>query len=204
MTTITVKNLTSEQRQVLFHLTPADVRMVYSGKPGCMCGCRGSYAYTTAAREEGTRERGYEVTDSDISDITVTRLLKKLQRVETIEQMGCDLEDETRIANFFLETETRVYVITLCKDAGRMMDEKTALVFHKAVLLMHNGDVEQLSEQTVPYLLQRVSLRLANHPVDEVILISTKKDTNGTTRREGKLQLSAAMAKLHCDRLLSK
>ena len=41
--------------------TLANVTKVYSGKPGCMCGCRGKYSYTAkSAVEDGP---GYDVSE---------------------------------------------------------------------------------------------------------------------------------------------
>jgi hypothetical protein len=31
--------------------TLANVKKVYTGKPGCMCGCRGKYSYTAGCAE---------------------------------------------------------------------------------------------------------------------------------------------------------
>ena len=39
-----------------------NVYKVYSGKQGCMCGCKGKYSYTAAGAVE--HSPGYDVTDS--------------------------------------------------------------------------------------------------------------------------------------------
>ena len=52
---------------------------VYSGKPGCMCGCRGKYFYpSTVDREAAATVRGYSVDDDEISDSQVTRVVNKI------------------------------------------------------------------------------------------------------------------------------
>jgi hypothetical protein len=40
------------------------VLAVYTGKQGCMCGCKGTYRYTALTRGEAGKRRGYEVSDS--------------------------------------------------------------------------------------------------------------------------------------------
>lgn len=51
---------------------------VYSGKPGCMCGCNGKYFYpSTVDQEAATKVRGYSV-DDEISDSQVTRVVNKI------------------------------------------------------------------------------------------------------------------------------
>ena len=55
-----------------------DINKVYVGKPNtCMCGCAGEYTYTNNSKEYGTKDRGYEVTDDEVNDKKVDRLLKK-------------------------------------------------------------------------------------------------------------------------------
>ena len=64
---------------------------VYTGKQGCMCGCKGKYRYTSAAQAEGGERRGYEVADSDVNEGVVTRVLNKVRasaNVEVIKGLG--------------------------------------------------------------------------------------------------------------------
>jgi hypothetical protein len=51
---------------------------VYTGKQGCMCGCKGKYRYTSATQDEGGARRGYEVADSDVNEGVVTRVLNQV------------------------------------------------------------------------------------------------------------------------------
>lgn len=52
----------------------------YSGKVGCMCGCRGNHRYSKACSlEAATKDRGYAVSANEISDNLVTRVLKVLK-----------------------------------------------------------------------------------------------------------------------------
>ena len=55
------------------------VYKVYSGRAGfCMCGCAGKYKVSTALREEANRDRGYDYSDDDVSDVTVRRTVGKI------------------------------------------------------------------------------------------------------------------------------
>jgi len=57
-----------------------DVVKVYSGKSGCMCGCRGKYSYRSDWAEQGGKERGYAVDASEVSDRSVKIIVGKLNR----------------------------------------------------------------------------------------------------------------------------
>lgn len=53
------------------------VASVYSGRDGkCCCGCSGKHSYTAAHREWASKHRGYPVTDADINEAQVTRVVK--------------------------------------------------------------------------------------------------------------------------------
>ena len=63
----------------LVALTPDRVERVYSGRPGCMCGCRGSYRYSRR-HAPADAERG------DVNDAQVRKVLATLQaNVEHVE-----------------------------------------------------------------------------------------------------------------------
>lgn len=51
---------------------------VYSGKPGCCCGCRGKHTYASAHRELGGKRRGYAVDDDEVNDAVVHRHLNTI------------------------------------------------------------------------------------------------------------------------------
>ena len=53
---------------------------VYSGKPGCMCGCNGRYKMASAHAELAGTERGYAVDDEDISDRSVKIIFNKIMK----------------------------------------------------------------------------------------------------------------------------
>lgn len=60
-------------------ITPAEVMQVYSGKPGCMCGCKGKYSVNPAHRAAADKDRGYPHDDEDMKPGQVTRVLRLLQ-----------------------------------------------------------------------------------------------------------------------------
>ena len=71
-------------------LTVADVRSVYSGKAwSCCCGCSGTHSYASLLREEAGKDRGYPVTDDDVNDREVRRVLKKGQQHRDMEPEYC-------------------------------------------------------------------------------------------------------------------
>lgn len=53
------------------------ITKVYSGKMGCMCGCRGKYSYTPLGAR--TQNPGYDVSDS-INERSVKIITGKLLR----------------------------------------------------------------------------------------------------------------------------
>lgn len=58
-----------------------DVASYYTGRPGCACGCRGTYRYSEAHREMSGESRGYAVTDDEVvMSSAVKRLLTMLRK----------------------------------------------------------------------------------------------------------------------------
>lgn len=55
-----------------------NVFKVYSGKPGCMCGCNGKYKMASAHAVFAAAERGYAVDADDISDRSVKIIFNKI------------------------------------------------------------------------------------------------------------------------------
>jgi len=88
---------------------------VYSGKPGCMCGCRGNYRVASAHQEFSNKERGYDYDEKEISDRSVKRIVNLLEQAfEQGEQV--EYEDHSdKVGCFFLETPARVYVAYVLK-----------------------------------------------------------------------------------------
>lgn len=59
-------------------IDPDHVVSVYSGRPGCMCGCRGKHTYARAFVAEGSKRRGYAVDQGEVSDRSVRTIVRKL------------------------------------------------------------------------------------------------------------------------------
>ncbi len=69
---------------------------VYSGRPGCACGCRGKHTYASAhATKAG---RGGQVSD---------RVVKRI--VNTVQKLGPQVDDLPQLV--WAETPTRSYII---------------------------------------------------------------------------------------------
>lgn len=76
---INVKRFTQIQLD-LEAVTPEDVICSYTGRSHrCRCGCSGTYKYTEAGRADASKRRGYEVSDDDVSERSVTRTLNRLK-----------------------------------------------------------------------------------------------------------------------------
>lgn len=58
----------------------ADIMSVYSGKAGaCCCGCSGKHRYASAHREVASKNRGYLITDDEVNDQQVRKVLRIVQ-----------------------------------------------------------------------------------------------------------------------------
>lgn len=79
-----------------------DVSSVYSGRPGCACGCRGKHTYASA-------HRGYPVTDNEVSDRTVKMMVNKMNKLIS------DPCNEIDYGGSYVacETCTRLYIVYL-------------------------------------------------------------------------------------------
>ena len=61
-----------------------NVSSVYSGVNGrCCCGCAGKHTYAQAHRRFASANRGYPVTDEEISDRSVKLIVGKIQKAGT-------------------------------------------------------------------------------------------------------------------------
>lgn len=57
-----------------------NVTRVYTGKPGCMCGCNGKYKMAAAHVEKAATEQGYPVAEDEISDRSVKIVFNKIMK----------------------------------------------------------------------------------------------------------------------------
>lgn len=58
-----------------------DVLKSYTGKIGCMCGCRGSYRVASKHLAAANAERGYDYDPLDVSDRSVKMAVNKLNKL---------------------------------------------------------------------------------------------------------------------------
>lgn len=106
----TVKDYEGKEHQVdVQGLTLAHITSVYCGKAGaCCCGCAGKHSYHAAKRAEASRRRGYKVTDDELNEREVVRVLSKVKRnVGLIEYMETD--------HMAVTIRTRTYIVYLSK-----------------------------------------------------------------------------------------
>ena len=67
-------------------ITTDKVMSVYSGKNGkCCCGCAGKHYYASQFREFASEHRGYEVTDNEVSDRMVTKVVGIINSASSVE-----------------------------------------------------------------------------------------------------------------------
>ncbi len=58
------------------------IASVYSGKDGeCCCGCSGKHYYAKAHQAASSKSRGYAVTDDEVSDRMVKKVVNKINDV---------------------------------------------------------------------------------------------------------------------------
>ena len=83
-----------------------NVASVYSGKPGCMCGCKGTYKYASKWREASSKNRGYKVNDKEINDSSVKLIVNKMN---TLLETEAYEEAERTDQYLFIDTGSRYY-----------------------------------------------------------------------------------------------
>lgn len=104
--------MTTEQQKQLDTLDRIQDQVFksYSGRPGCMCGCKGDYKYATKFQTAGGQERSYDVDTDELSGVAVKRMIssmrKRIQAGETL-----DVNTEGEVGYFFHKTETRYNAI---------------------------------------------------------------------------------------------
>jgi hypothetical protein len=79
-------------------IDPSNVISVYSGRPGCMCGCKGKRRFASKLVAQAAKDRGYAIDADEISDLSIKRIVAKLNASPdtVIEGDGAFLETETR------------------------------------------------------------------------------------------------------------
>ena len=90
-------------------ITPSAVQSVYSGRAGCMCGCRGRHRYNPRHVEEAEADRGYEIDADEVSSRSCSIVLGKIKRAP-----GACVQDGSIL---YLETEDRCLAVYLTDAA---------------------------------------------------------------------------------------
>jgi hypothetical protein len=85
----------AETKAAALALTPEDVARVYSGKPGCGCGCRGQYRANPA----------HAKADDVVNMVQVRKVLAKVQDAARAGEAG--FTGDVAGGIFAFETETR-------------------------------------------------------------------------------------------------
>lgn len=88
--------------------TLENIRSVYSGKPGCCCGCLGKHYYASKHVAEASKDRGYEVTPDEVSDKMIKKVFNLISAVPS-EQRDWD---GSYVA---IDTGSRTYIAYFCK-----------------------------------------------------------------------------------------
>jgi hypothetical protein len=57
-----------------------EIMSVYSGRPGCCCGCRGKHTYASKYATKASKDRGYKVNEDEISDRSVKIIVGKMNK----------------------------------------------------------------------------------------------------------------------------
>lgn len=110
------------------NLVPAHVLSVYSGKPGCTCGCRGKHSYNPEHREEAAKDRGYALESSEINAVQVARILKiaKASFIDPTRE-GEDRRVASDGTHLSVETDSGLYIVYL-REGVRVMTPEQAEV----------------------------------------------------------------------------
>jgi hypothetical protein len=118
---------------VIQFISPADVLTVYSGKPGCMCGCNGKYFITAQNRAAAARDRGYEYEDDQVNEKMVRKVIrlvkaaagdKNVRGDDGREPVGSVTVGDAFMYVFLRVSERRVYSLYLTKEAQARLTEQ--------------------------------------------------------------------------------
>ena len=96
-------------------LTTDDIMQVYSGKPGCRCGCNGKYSVNPKYLAEANKDRGYDHDPEDLNLTQVKRVLNILKKHPNMVDdfgIGLDLRLQTgESRNGFTYRDYTVYFV---------------------------------------------------------------------------------------------
>jgi hypothetical protein len=90
----------------LIFLTRDNIICVYSGKANaCCCGCSGTYRYNSKHIDAGSKDRGYQVSQDEVNDKQVLRVLNIMKKNSHL--LEEDLDDNL----FSVIIDKRLYMI---------------------------------------------------------------------------------------------
>jgi hypothetical protein len=90
----------------------SDVASVYSGKAGaCCCGCKGNHRYASKHREFAAKYRGYPISDDEVNDRQVAKVVGILNASDDAALLD---NDDNMVA---VEIGNRMYVAYLVPAA---------------------------------------------------------------------------------------
>ncbi len=106
----TVQEATKAALEVIAAISVSDVSSVYSGKPGCCCGCNGNHRYNSAHVDSASKNRGCAVTADEVSDRKVKKVLGIIQQnaAKVAENFVADAAQGVT-NNFWVELPTGVF-----------------------------------------------------------------------------------------------
>lgn len=76
---------------------------VYSGKPGCMCGCNGNHRYHPEMIAEAGKRRGYAIGEDEVSARSIKVVITKILNA------GVHTDEGNEGKYIFAEAGNRVY-----------------------------------------------------------------------------------------------
>ena len=85
-----------------------DIMSVYSGHPGCCCGCNGKHTYKPELKEIVGLNRGYPVKDDECNSRTVKMIVNKMNKFPD--------KIKKEINHYSVEFPSRLYVAYLKPD----------------------------------------------------------------------------------------
>ena len=79
-----------------------NIKSVYSGKPGCCCGCLGKHTYASRTKIKAGIKRGYPINNNEVNDRVVKIIVNKMNK-----RIGKVIEEKTY---FHLDIGSRRYI----------------------------------------------------------------------------------------------
>ena len=85
------------------------ISSVYVGKPDiCMCGCAGTYFYTSKNVAWSSKDRGYKVTSDEVNNVKVKRVLNKIMKNV---QDGVEVQDNYILTLILGKRQYTIYLM---------------------------------------------------------------------------------------------